>query len=363
MDHAAPLLLVIEDSQNIRTILVDTLKSAGYRVHDAGTALEGASLARKERPDLILADVGLPDQDGALAMSCLKDHPEFKAVPLMLVSALPPDQLEVKMSEAGAQDVLHKPFKRADLLDRVKKWAGRRDAPPAEPPPAIPGARRPTPSLTPCESCGTSYDAGKPACPACATLVGHFLDRHLTSPERSPDLLLKVLHQMDSRWGLNSFASGWKLVDVALRVVVSFALVALAFSASIALENEAHGAISRLEDHRAVYAESAAAAKRSPDLERLRTHYDRLIESSAVLVEDRTREARLRVWVLLGLLAFVLVTGVYSYRAHKESNRIRAALAFILTSQGRAYSELLQRQRLQEEAAVRHQTAHPASGS
>lgn len=135
-----PLILVVEDHPRILDILLRALRDAGFRAVGAATAMEGIRLARQQVPDLILSDVGLPDQDGATAMSCLKDNPEFNDVPLILLSALPHDQLVQKMSECGAVDMIQKPFETSALVASVRHWlaagAGETPAPAARPQPA-----------------------------------------------------------------------------------------------------------------------------------------------------------------------------------------------------------------------------------
>jgi anti-anti-sigma factor len=117
-----PLILVVEDAPTILQVVVHALEAAGFRTRAATTAMEGVRMAREEVPDLILADIMLPDQDGATAMSCLKDNPEFNDVPLILVSALPHEQLVQKMSECGAVDIIQKPFQSSQLVSSVKHW-------------------------------------------------------------------------------------------------------------------------------------------------------------------------------------------------------------------------------------------------
>lgn len=116
------VILVVEDNQRVLEIIVHALEGAGFSARSARSAMEGVRLARQEVPDLILADVALPDQDGATAMSCLKDNPEFKNVPLILVSGLPHEQLAQKMSECGAVDIIQKPFDSSNLVASVKHW-------------------------------------------------------------------------------------------------------------------------------------------------------------------------------------------------------------------------------------------------
>ena len=126
-----PLILVIEDTETLSALMVAILNGTGLRAKAAKTAMEGVRLAREERPALILADVMLPDQDGATTMSCLHDNPEFHEVPIILVSSLPHEELVQKMNECGAVDLIQKPFAPLELLGRVKHWLATRPA--AEP--------------------------------------------------------------------------------------------------------------------------------------------------------------------------------------------------------------------------------------
>src|SRR6185295_7263462 len=93
------LILVVLDNPRLLETVTQALQQAGYRTNGATTAMEGIRFARQHTPDLILSDVTLSDQDGATAMSCLKDNPEFNDVPLILVSTQSHDQLVQKMSE------------------------------------------------------------------------------------------------------------------------------------------------------------------------------------------------------------------------------------------------------------------------
>ena len=116
-----PLVLVIEDSPSVLETIVKTLQLSGFRTRQAPDALQAVAAARKERPDLILADVGLPDMDGATATSLLKDDPEFQGVPVILISGMSPEELALRQAETGAADVLSKPFSPGDLVRAVRR--------------------------------------------------------------------------------------------------------------------------------------------------------------------------------------------------------------------------------------------------
>jgi CheY-like chemotaxis protein len=120
-----PLVLVIEDSPSAMELTVKTLEISGFRTRRATSAFEAIGLARKERPDIILADVGLPDMDGATATSLLRDDPEFQDVPVILISALPAEELRERMAESGAVDILPKPFTPGDLTRCLRRHLSR----------------------------------------------------------------------------------------------------------------------------------------------------------------------------------------------------------------------------------------------
>ena len=126
MEEKAPLILVIEDSPSLLELTVKTLQLSGFRTRQAGYAMQAVGVARKERPDLILADVGLPDMDGATATSLLRDDPEFAEVPVILVSALPVAELRERMADCGAAEILPKPFTPGDLVRTVRRQLAQR---------------------------------------------------------------------------------------------------------------------------------------------------------------------------------------------------------------------------------------------
>lgn len=80
-------ILVIEDNPANMKLAVLVLSSAGHIALQAGTAQEGIALAMRERPDLVLMDMHLPDMDGIAATRILKSLPETAAMPVVAVTA------------------------------------------------------------------------------------------------------------------------------------------------------------------------------------------------------------------------------------------------------------------------------------
>ena len=83
-------ILVIEDNPANMKLAVFMLESAGYSVRSATDAEAGLTLARKERPDLILMDIQLPGMDGLSATVQLKQDPQTRAIPVIALTALHP---------------------------------------------------------------------------------------------------------------------------------------------------------------------------------------------------------------------------------------------------------------------------------
>ena len=84
----APLVLVVDDDPDVRALLRDVLQLAGFRVIEAGRVLEGVELARQRQPDVITMDLMLPDLDGFEAIRLLREQPETRDTPVVVLSAI-----------------------------------------------------------------------------------------------------------------------------------------------------------------------------------------------------------------------------------------------------------------------------------
>ena len=118
------MVLVAEDEQDIRDSLTDILVYAGYEVigaEDGGAALE---LARREHPDIILLDVMMPVMDGFEVLKNLKENPSTEAIPVIILSAVPPVEGERNAIGKGAEHYLAKPCD-PDVLQLTIKVALR----------------------------------------------------------------------------------------------------------------------------------------------------------------------------------------------------------------------------------------------
>ncbi|AKB85760.1 response regulator [Methanococcoides methylutens] len=117
-----PLVLVIEDDETSRELLMLAFIDGGYRVAAAEDGLEGLALARKLKPFAITLDIMLPKMDGWELLSQLKADASTSAIPVLVISML--DQKETAL-ELGASEYLAKPFDRDDLLKLMDRYRNK----------------------------------------------------------------------------------------------------------------------------------------------------------------------------------------------------------------------------------------------
>ena len=117
MSTPTPIALVLEDEREIRQFVRSSLESEGWLVIEAGTIKQGLIEAGTRRPDLVIADLGLPDGDGIDFIRALRT---WSAVPIIVLSARSQEADKVAALDAGADDFITKPFGTAELLARTR---------------------------------------------------------------------------------------------------------------------------------------------------------------------------------------------------------------------------------------------------
>lgn len=125
-------ILVVDDEVQLRRFLTISLSSQGYDVLEARDGANGLSTAALEKPDLIVLDLGLPDQDGQTVLSRLRD---FYQGPIIVLSVRNSEQEKIRALDSGCNDYVEKPFGIKELLARIR--AALRTFSGIEVPPAI----------------------------------------------------------------------------------------------------------------------------------------------------------------------------------------------------------------------------------
>ena len=117
----ASKILIVEDDRDLLKGLSIRLKASGYSVCWAMDAAMAASVARRELPDCILLDLGLPAGDGFVVMERLKKVPELRETPVVVITARDPESSRDESFNAGARAFLHKPVDDDELLATVRE--------------------------------------------------------------------------------------------------------------------------------------------------------------------------------------------------------------------------------------------------
>jgi two-component system KDP operon response regulator KdpE len=123
-------LLLVEDDDAMRSTVAGNLAAHGYRVAEASTGRDAIRRWDAERPDVILLDLGLPDQDGTTIIRRVRRE---ATTPILVLSARGAEPDKVAALEAGADDYVTKPFGLAELRARVAAILRRTAGPAADP--------------------------------------------------------------------------------------------------------------------------------------------------------------------------------------------------------------------------------------
>ncbi|WP_336857596.1 response regulator transcription factor [Sinomonas albida] len=162
------LALVVEDDDDVRHLVEDVLRQAGFEVLSAATGREGAEIARREAPTVVTLDLGLPDIDGFEVLRRIRTSSDAYVVMLTARDEEPDTILAL---QSGADDYLTKPFRPRELRARIaammrRPRGGVADATPEGRPAAPAGEDRERTTAAPSPVRATSPSAGAAQAPA-----------------------------------------------------------------------------------------------------------------------------------------------------------------------------------------------------
>ncbi|EEF57266.1 response regulator [Pedosphaera parvula] len=112
-------VLVIDDSDDVRGVIVKTLAHFGFSTCEAKDGASGIQTAVRDQPDLIICDIRMPGMDGFHTLSAIREHPAIATIPFIFLSAAI-DKSDMRRGMAsGADDYLTKPFTPHELIEAV----------------------------------------------------------------------------------------------------------------------------------------------------------------------------------------------------------------------------------------------------
>lgn len=119
-------VLVIDDDEDLRTLVKAMLNRVGHHVEEASDGAEGLRAFGRNEPDVVLTDISMPGIDGHEVITALKAA--NRKVPVIAISggsAIPKDDLLLKAAQLGATEIIMKPFEFEQLVGAVSRALGR----------------------------------------------------------------------------------------------------------------------------------------------------------------------------------------------------------------------------------------------
>lgn len=114
-------ILIIEDDKFLRELIAQKLNKEEYNISEAIDGEEGIKKVKEEKPDLVLLDLILPGIDGFEVLSQMKENPETKSIPVIILSNLGQKEDMEKGLKLGAVDYLIKAhFTPGEIIDKIK---------------------------------------------------------------------------------------------------------------------------------------------------------------------------------------------------------------------------------------------------
>jgi DNA-binding response OmpR family regulator len=113
-------VLVADDDKMVRLIGRMLLEKHGFTVLEAENGSVTMAIVRRERPDLLLLDLQMPDMDGFRVIEMIRSDATLSATPVLVLTAETSHEVETRVLEMGADDYLVKPFEPEVLLSRVR---------------------------------------------------------------------------------------------------------------------------------------------------------------------------------------------------------------------------------------------------
>jgi len=135
----APTVYFIDDSATMREVIKIAFRRENIHVITCADAASALAQFEQNRPDVVITDVIMPDQDGYSVCSQIKEHPEFSGIPVVLMSGVVNKSVADKAVSVKADELIRKPFQPQELIGRVKILLAPKEA-------AVPAPRERTSS-------------------------------------------------------------------------------------------------------------------------------------------------------------------------------------------------------------------------
>src|SRR5260370_26066531 len=125
-----PTVYFIDDSATMREVIKIAFRRENINVITFANAASALAQFEQNRPDVVITDVIMPDQDGYSVCRQIKQHPEFSQTPVVLMSGVVNKRVPDKALSVKAHELIRKPFQPQDMIGRVKSLLVPKTSPP-----------------------------------------------------------------------------------------------------------------------------------------------------------------------------------------------------------------------------------------
>jgi two-component system chemotaxis response regulator CheY len=115
-------ILTVDDSMSVRKFIALALKSGGYRVISAVDGMDALEILPKEKVDLVITDLNMPNVDGFELVRTIRENPMYGTLPIIILSSLADAQYIERGMQAGANSYIVKPFNMKKIQYEVSKY-------------------------------------------------------------------------------------------------------------------------------------------------------------------------------------------------------------------------------------------------
>jgi CheY-like chemotaxis protein len=119
-------VLVVDDSLSVRKVVEKALEGRGLQVIAAASGAEAIQMIDRDRPDVVICDVILPDKDGYQVCQYVRAHPAIGATPVLLISGIDNGTVQARAAEVRSDEVMFKPFGVDDLVRKIDTLLAKR---------------------------------------------------------------------------------------------------------------------------------------------------------------------------------------------------------------------------------------------
>jgi adenylate cyclase len=126
MDKQGAMILIVEDNEENRDILMRRLLREGYRVDAANDGREGLTCLDNNLYDLVILDIHMPVMDGVAVLKAMKDNPAHADIPVIMLTAIEEMEIVLECMRSGACGYLTKPYSMDEVNSRIKECLASR---------------------------------------------------------------------------------------------------------------------------------------------------------------------------------------------------------------------------------------------